>query len=124
MIRCGSISLAQRPEFVGDFTGKERDKETGLDYFGARYYSGAPGLSTSPDEPLVKQARSAARSGAPSLFATAVLAQQFRHLLVALFLRHTQRRLAVLIFVIDIGIVGQQQFRHLLVAVLRRYVQR
>jgi RHS repeat-associated protein len=31
------------------FTGKERDAETGLDYFGARYYSGAQGRYTIPD---------------------------------------------------------------------------
>jgi RHS repeat-associated protein len=31
------------------FTGKERDAETGLDYFGARYFSGAQGRWTSPD---------------------------------------------------------------------------
>jgi len=31
------------------FTGKERDAENGLDYFGARYYSGAQGRFTSPD---------------------------------------------------------------------------
>jgi RHS repeat-associated protein len=31
-------------------TGKERDAETGLDYFGARYFSGAQGRFTSPDE--------------------------------------------------------------------------
>jgi len=31
------------------FTGKERDQETGLDYFGARYFSGAQGRFTSPD---------------------------------------------------------------------------
>jgi hypothetical protein len=31
------------------FTGKERDAETGLDFFGARYYSGAQGRFTSPD---------------------------------------------------------------------------
>jgi hypothetical protein len=30
-------------------TGKERDTETGLDYFGARYYSAAQGRFTSPD---------------------------------------------------------------------------
>ncbi len=36
-------------------TGKERDAETGLDYFGARYYSGAMGRFTSPD-PLPFQA--------------------------------------------------------------------
>ncbi len=31
------------------FTGKERDMESGLDYFGARYFSGAQGRFTSPD---------------------------------------------------------------------------
>ena len=31
------------------FTGKERDAETGLDFFGARYLSGAMGRYTSPD---------------------------------------------------------------------------
>lgn len=31
------------------FTGKERDSETGLDYFGARYFAGAQGMFTSPD---------------------------------------------------------------------------
>ena len=31
------------------FTGKERDGETGLAYFGARYFSGAQGRFTSPD---------------------------------------------------------------------------
>ena len=37
------------------FTGKERDAETGLDYFGARYFSGAMGRFTSPDAPLLDQ---------------------------------------------------------------------
>src|SRR5262249_5245163 len=32
------------------FTSKERDTESGLDYFGARYYSSAQGRFTSPDE--------------------------------------------------------------------------
>lgn len=32
------------------FTSKERDNETGLDYFLARYYSSAQGRFTSPDE--------------------------------------------------------------------------
>lgn len=32
-----------------EFTGKERDQETGLDYFGARYMSSAQGRFTSPD---------------------------------------------------------------------------
>ncbi len=38
------------------FTGKERDAETGLDYFGARYYSGAQGRFTSPDPKLFPDA--------------------------------------------------------------------
>ncbi len=38
-------------DFVNQkFTGKERDQETGLDYFGARYYGSALGRFTSPDE--------------------------------------------------------------------------
>jgi RHS repeat-associated protein len=37
------------------FTGKERDGETGLDYFGARYFSGAQGRFTSPDQPFIDQ---------------------------------------------------------------------
>ncbi len=37
------------------FTGKERDAETGLDYFGARYFSGAQGRMTSPDIPGADQ---------------------------------------------------------------------
>ena len=37
------------------FTGKERDAETGLDYFGARYMSGAQGRFTSAD-PLLSSA--------------------------------------------------------------------
>ncbi len=48
---------------VGDstrqhFTQKERDNETGLDYFGARYYSSTQGRFTSFD-PLIASARSA-----------------------------------------------------------------
>src|SRR5437763_7410892 len=31
------------------FTGKERDAETGLDYFGARYYSNGQGRFITPD---------------------------------------------------------------------------
>jgi RHS repeat-associated protein len=34
---------------VTEFTGKERDAETGLDYFGARYLASAQGRFTSPD---------------------------------------------------------------------------
>ncbi|MEZ5355751.1 MAG: RHS repeat-associated core domain-containing protein [Bryobacteraceae bacterium] len=38
------------------YTGKERDAETGLDYFGARYMSSAQGRFTSPD-PLLSSGR-------------------------------------------------------------------
>ncbi|MBN2337694.1 MAG: hypothetical protein JXP48_04060 [Acidobacteria bacterium] len=37
------------------FTGKERDAETGLDYFGARYCSAAQGRFLSADLPLIAQ---------------------------------------------------------------------
>ena len=37
------------------FTGKERDSESGLDYFGARYYGSSMGRFMSPDEPFVDQ---------------------------------------------------------------------
>jgi RHS repeat-associated protein len=36
-----------------EFTGKERDAETGLDYFGARYFSGVQGRFTSADPTLL-----------------------------------------------------------------------
>ncbi|MBK7929515.1 MAG: RHS repeat-associated core domain-containing protein [Bryobacterales bacterium] len=39
------------------FTGKERDSETGLDYFGARYFSGVHGRFTSPDPTFMTKAR-------------------------------------------------------------------
>ena len=42
--------LVQFPGFAPRFTSKERDEETGLDYFLARYYSGAQGRFLSPDE--------------------------------------------------------------------------
>ena len=37
------------------FTGKERDNESGLDYFQARYFSGAGGRFTSADAPFADQ---------------------------------------------------------------------
>ncbi len=41
-------SAGTTPNFQ-QFTGKERDAESGLDYFGARYYGSALGRFTSPD---------------------------------------------------------------------------
>ena len=50
MIRICEISIKHSYDGApGSFTGKERDSETGLDYFGARYFSGAQGRFTSPD---------------------------------------------------------------------------
>lgn len=37
------------------FTGKERDAETGLDWFNVRYYAGPQGRFTSPDQPFIDQ---------------------------------------------------------------------
>jgi RHS repeat-associated protein len=45
----GSDATRQR------FTSKERDNESGLDYFGARYYSSAQGRFISADEPFAGQ---------------------------------------------------------------------
>jgi RHS repeat-associated protein len=49
MMDCGTCFSAQRPALCSQFTGKERDAETGLDFFLARYYSGAQGRFTRPD---------------------------------------------------------------------------
>ena len=58
--RTTSMGYAQDPYAAIDptqrFTGKERDAETGLDYFGARYLSGAMGRFTGSD-PLLASAR-------------------------------------------------------------------
>jgi RHS repeat-associated protein len=43
-------TLAVSDTVTEKFTGKERDVETGLDYFGARYYSGAQGRFASADK--------------------------------------------------------------------------
>ncbi len=53
---------AERAVLNGDtnpykFTGKERDSETGLDYFGARYYGSTMGRFTSADPISLKQNR-------------------------------------------------------------------
>ena len=48
--------FASAPDsFNVKFTGKERDSETGLDYFGARYMSSAQGRFTSPDRVFADQ---------------------------------------------------------------------
>jgi len=39
------------------FTAKERDDESGLDYFGARYFGASLGRFTSPDAPFADQSR-------------------------------------------------------------------
>jgi len=40
---------AEHAQMRPHFTGKERDSESGNDYFGARYYSSAMGRFMSPD---------------------------------------------------------------------------
>jgi len=45
----------QHAHFTYKFTGKERDQETGLDYFGARFNSSSMGRFMSPDGPLLDQ---------------------------------------------------------------------
>jgi RHS repeat-associated protein len=50
-----------RPLYDGDvrsrYTGKERDTETGLDYFGARYYASNMGRFMSPDPVQISKQR-------------------------------------------------------------------
>ena len=46
---------ATGPTAREQFTGKERDGESQLDYSGARYYSGAQGRFTTPDLPFADQ---------------------------------------------------------------------
>jgi RHS repeat-associated protein len=54
----GRDSTFGTQDFVNQkFTGKERDQETGLDYFGARYMSSVQGRFTSPDPLWVKADR-------------------------------------------------------------------
>jgi RHS repeat-associated protein len=45
----GELQLVNNDSNHYKFTGKERDAETGLDYFGARYYGNALGRWMSPD---------------------------------------------------------------------------
>jgi RHS repeat-associated protein len=45
-----SATCASEPRFAPSlFTGKERDTESGNDYFGARYYASSMGRFMSPD---------------------------------------------------------------------------
>jgi RHS repeat-associated protein len=46
---CGVSTYTVDGGVTEKFTGKERDAETGLDYFGARYFSAAQGRFTGPD---------------------------------------------------------------------------
>ena len=48
---------------VHKFTGKERDSESGLDNFGARYDSSQYGRFMTPDEPLLVRTRVLHRVG-------------------------------------------------------------
>jgi RHS repeat-associated protein len=52
-----SVWSASADGITRKFTGKERDQETGLDYFGARYYGSALGRFTSPDRIIVNDER-------------------------------------------------------------------
>ncbi|MGC2657449.1 MAG: RHS repeat-associated core domain-containing protein [Bryobacteraceae bacterium] len=45
----GTLDLAGLARVPQQFTGKERDAESGLDFFGARYYGSSLGRFTSPD---------------------------------------------------------------------------
>jgi RHS repeat-associated protein len=45
----GYVSASQPPPIDQSFTGKERDSESGNDYFGARYYASSMGRFLSPD---------------------------------------------------------------------------
>ena len=49
-LRSASLGYATGDGVRQQFTAKERDNETGLDYFLARYYSSTQGRFTSPDE--------------------------------------------------------------------------
>ena len=53
--RSAALGYAGADSMRQQFTSKERDVETGLDYFLARYYSSTQGRFTSPDEPFAGQ---------------------------------------------------------------------
>jgi RHS repeat-associated protein len=50
------VTYPSSPDVLSEkFTSKERDAETGLDYFGFRYFSSAQGRWTGPDQPFADQ---------------------------------------------------------------------
>jgi RHS repeat-associated protein len=53
--RTTSLGYSQPDGLRMQLTSKERDVETGLDYFGARYYSSTQGRFTNPDRPFADQ---------------------------------------------------------------------
>ncbi|MCZ2155125.1 MAG: RHS repeat-associated core domain-containing protein [Bryobacterales bacterium] len=53
--RTTGMGYVANPAVTQKFTGKERDAETGLDYFGARYLSGVLGRFTGADAPFADQ---------------------------------------------------------------------
>jgi RHS repeat-associated protein len=57
-----AVYASDPPQNPHHFTGKERDTESGNDYFGARYYASSMGRFMSPD-PLLNRCR---WIGAPS----------------------------------------------------------
>lgn len=50
-----AVCAKELEQFRAHFTGKERDTESGNDYFSARYYASAMGRFTSPD-PIIQNA--------------------------------------------------------------------
>jgi len=54
--RTGALGYQANDGVSRKSNGKERDSETGLDYFGARYFSAAPGRFTKTD-PLIASAK-------------------------------------------------------------------
>jgi RHS repeat-associated protein len=52
---CGVATYGLDAGVTEKFTGKERDAGTGVDHFGARYYSAADRRFSSPDEPVFDQ---------------------------------------------------------------------
>jgi RHS repeat-associated protein len=63
--RTGATGYTADDSITLKFTGKERDTETGLDYFGARYFSAAQGRWTSPDWSAIPQPVPYAELGDP-----------------------------------------------------------